>query len=1746
MTKNLPELINFKLGRLLLFSALLFAHAVYGQDYNSHNWYFGNSPYGLIFNKSDDQPNQTDVQGIPFGTGGSAVATDRVSGDLLFYTDGNFVYDASHVLMAGWSALSGNPAGNQGVAISPRPGSPDQYYIFTNTANSGPGIVQFSTVNMALDGNATPPQPPLGEITAVNNPGALPDGITVNPGMLVFETGNDPYLYFLLVQNAATGDYHLYSIGPVGLSLVKIIPNPSGLVVANLSIHPESGQIAVSPQNQGANIQILQFDLTTDTLSFVREIPNSANSDTAGQAIYDVEFSPGGDIIFISRHGDAIQEGVLYRYDLNDSIASLDQVNPDPLYRSFGLQIGPDGRIYHLYQETFGGPILVGRIANPDASDASGINYQRVPTGNENYNGRQFPSFSPKNSVNLSPGFEVVAPTTCERSPTKFYPTFDPPAEFYRWDFGDPASPDNRSNLVAPIHTFSAPGNYDVQLIAGINGVVDTVIQQVIVLPMMDSIDLGQDTVICPNESLVLDAGSSWDLIRWSTGETGQQITVDSSNATGYFWVVGQQGACTSYGAINVEEYGEQVRSANYWYFGDNAGIDFNEQPPVAVSDGQLVTPAGAATISDRNGDLLFYTDGNVVYDRDHVLMDNGTSIGGVNGSTQSSIIIPFPNDETLFYVFTTRSVFDAGNEYALQYAVVDIKEIGGGTFGSVVTKEKQLFERSTERMTATNPGGFVWLIVHEMGNNTFRAYPITEDGIGNPVLTSIGSVHDANNAEESKGYMKLSTDGRRLAVALTKGGVNYVEIFDFDPQTGELSNYLQIEIPNDYPQVYGVEFSSNSDKLFVTTNNPSGSGSKLYELKLHNYDKDSIELTIAELEEESGVNMGAIQTGPDGQIYVARDGQQFLGTIVENLDTLANSTYIANGFDLGSGTSSLGLPNFIQSFFQQTPQATATVIPACIDQVTTFIGQGTSIIDEFLWTFGDGGTATTDSASHIYLMDSIYTVSFNVTNRCGLDTTITQLVDISGYPDDATFAPVEILCDGPLTLDADTTNAGGKLFFWSTGATTQSIQVTSPGIFAVEIINAAGCISQDTTQVFDVRPPVDLGPNITICEDVPLTLNSGIAVGTPANTFTWYIDGVSQGSGTNNTWDVNTSLIGTFEFRVNVIDGLTGCIGEDTVLVTINPLPQATYTVQNSTCGNADGEIEVTSPLTNLTAEYYDETNVFLGAGATSPLIPAGVYTLTVRDNISACEQDYPVTLVDDPSGFTISVSPPNLTCAGADIDVTISSTSASNFTGGSYDLIDEATGQIYESESITNGIGTPDANFTIDSIPSGTYTLFINAFGCTDQETGIVITDPLTVDLSVNATFDICSSDPVVSATSLNPDAQFSWIGPNGFSANTATIDVTDGGSGQYTINVSVPSGFPCDTSAVVQVNLAPSPEPLIQPLTDGCNGTRQVGVDNLTGTNYSYTWTNNSTGQVISNAPAISISTSSELALTVRDQITGCQGDDLEQVDVYQPLSVAVTVDRQACQDNNMVTLSATAVPTQSVSYEWFLNDIRLRDTVSFVQTFNQGLYRAEVTDRATGNCSASGELLITRAPVTPSNIEPVYIICPEPPSSEVALIEPGNFVTFIAFKMETGQEIFETMPGVFEIVEEGNYNFELENEFNCWTLDTTSVIVDCIPTIYAPNAFSPNAQMPENQTFRLFPTFVGQFEIFIYNRWGELIFYSDDLDFMVNVGWDGVKDGKSLPMGTYAYVIRYRSITEPERGVLEKPGGVTIIR
>ena len=96
---------------------------------------------------------------------------------------------------------------------------------------------------------------------------------------------------------------------------------------------------------------------------------------------------------------------------------------------------------------------------------------------------------------------------------------------------------------------------------------------------------------------------------------------------------------------------------ANIWYFGDHAGLDFNSGSPVVLNDGQTYLSEGhaegTAVICDNTGSLLFYTNGETAWNSNHEIMFNGDGLLGTVSSTQSSLIIPKPGNERLFYLFT-------------------------------------------------------------------------------------------------------------------------------------------------------------------------------------------------------------------------------------------------------------------------------------------------------------------------------------------------------------------------------------------------------------------------------------------------------------------------------------------------------------------------------------------------------------------------------------------------------------------------------------------------------------------------------------------------------------------------------------------------------------------------------------------------------------------------------------------------------------------------------------------------------------------------------------------------------------------------------------------------------------------------------------------------------------------------------------------------------------------------------------
>jgi gliding motility-associated-like protein len=101
---------------------------------------------------------------------------------------------------------------------------------------------------------------------------------------------------------------------------------------------------------------------------------------------------------------------------------------------------------------------------------------------------------------------------------------------------------------------------------------------------------------------------------------------------------------------------------------------------------------------------------------------------------------------------------------------------------------------------------------------------------------------------------------------------------------------------------------------------------------------------------------------------------------------------------------------------------------------------------------------------------------------------------------------------------------------------------------------------------------------------------------------------------------------------------------------------------------------------------------------------------------------------------------------------------------------------------------------------------------------------------------------------------------------------------------------------------------------------------------------------------------------------------------------------------------------------------------------------------------------------------------------------------------------------------------------------------SVLVSdfCLPSIYIPEAFSPNGDK-QNDYLEIFGRHFKNFEIKIFNRWGEIIFISNDKDLF----WDGLYRGEEMPIGTYPWILHYES-TYGDAGIQTKKGSVILLR
>lgn len=1724
----------------LVVMVMLSGLQVVAQDFTRHNWQFGNSNRAIRFSRSNNTPALVTKSAL--GTGGSAVASHPANGDVLFYTDGVNVFDITNTQMPNGFGLAGNNASNQPASISPIPGTPNQYYIFSNTATTvaGGNIVR-STVDMQAFGNALFPAPALGDVTSKNT--AVLNNRS--EGMLVIPHANGTD-FWLITHEFNSDNFSATLIDATATFPQTVTLNASGtgsaIAVQNFAYHATSGKIAVTPFNAGRNIFILNFDNATGQFSPDQDVPNSAGS-IDGQ-LYDTEWSPTGRYLYISRNDQLLQ------FDTTNPSITLVNVLTTPVTRSLGLQLAPDTAIYYLYEAPGGIPqFRLGRLTDTD-SIASLVIYNADAFGGAiNFNGRQFPNFAPQAQINFTLSFTTAG--NCANSPVSFYPTVLPGADSLVWDFGDGQT----SSQWSPVHIYQSGGTQNVTLTAFLNGQASTPVTQPVNITQFDlQISLVQDTTACRCEfpppvgtncnggfSVTADiSGGTPTSIVWSNGDTGATLTPDSAGY--YYVVVTDVTGCSAYAGVNVREWNAQDQRANIWYFGQNAAIDFNEQPPVAAS-GPINTPEGVSVISDRNGEVIFSTDGVRVYDKNNVEVPIPVppGIGGEPGATQAALIVPVPGDETLYYIFTTQEVHGA-NTYEVRYSLYDLKLNNGD--GGLVEFNQLLFFRSTERITGANG----WLIAHEYGNNSFRAYPVTGAGIGNPVISSIGSDHVVTSVANAEGYMKLGGNNV-LAVAFSNpGSSNVIELFDFDSATGELSNYrvADTEVPNG--QVYGIEFSG--DKLFATIRNTPSSLVEFYLDSLGTPKLIQPSPTI--INEE----LGAIQVGPDGQLYVAVNNRPFLGTIQVNADTTLRSGFTLNGFALAGGIQSrLGLPNFIQNVGNAPQQASMLIAGLCFGSPTDFTGSGTDPIDQFLWSFGDGFSANTQVAQHTYDAPGTYLVTLRVTNRCGLDTLLTQQITISDVPDDPTFVqPPQLptVCNGPIVLEATpATNPdlADLTFLWSTGETTRTIVVDQRTVVGVTITNSAGCTSTGQIGISDNRPQINLGPDQTICQNTPI---APLDASNPGLTYQWEINGTP--AGTAQTQAVNTSAPGVFDYSVTVTNSGNGCIGEDNIIFTINPTPNITTSVVDANCGALDGQINLTinSPIGSLFSYTISGPNSTLIQGSDQPTgvvagspfggLGAGVYGVLVTEQVSGCAINTPVSINN--SDFVINSVIRQNTCDPLILEV--DHTAVGPFT---YNVWDTNSNSIVATGTTT---GSP---FQTTGVPSGNYFIeIINGAGC--------------INTSIPAQFD---QDPVVPIGAINVNGcvdpitlevvtaaatpTFNWTGP-GIIDPVANPTTANAPLGQQIYNVRVNAPGFCEASQDVVV-IVDNTLTANFTASDACENSVTVTAT-PTGT-FTYDWyngPNDGTPDFIGN-PLTLTSTINNLTLQVRNTLSGCTDEFAGSVNVFGQLLVNLTTSIPC--ENQSFTLTANTslngVPNPGgATYSWFRNGGSVSTPVPPQTLINQtqaGTYRVSVA--LPGCAPREDEETITLFPAPTGTLQDRVFLCisdanPDPTTKSILLDAGSNALTYEWFLDGVSLNEF-TQTYLAE--EYGTFLVELTNTFGCEGSDQTIVEERCRPIIVAPTAFRPGSIVAgtdptkNNGEFWVITNFINDdgFEVFIFNRWGEMVYQSNDRAFRWNGRYN--QTGELLPAGTYTYVIKYKS-DFTGGSVQEQRGGVVLMR
>lgn len=950
-----------------------------------------------------------------------------------------------------------------------------------------------------------------------------------------------------------------------------------------------------------------------------------------------------------------------------------------------------------------------------------------------------------------------------------------------------------------------------------------------------------------------------------------------------------------------------------------------------------------------------------------------------------------------------------------------------------------------------------------------------------------------------------------------------------------------------------------------------SGSGAGPYSVSWSTPGSQSVDLTVTDggcsgtaatqtITITSGITANA---GPDVQLCPAIPGQlgatavsgytySWSPTLGLSSATVANPTIAFPSNPLGrpidtfyvvtATSGSCSARDTVRVTLYPTPSSTFTINPT-----TTCVGSNVTVtysgVDSgsatYSWNF-NGGNVVSGSAAGPYSVNwttpGSPAVALTVTDHgCTSNSSNTVTVSSSLTPA-FTLNPSTTACAGqPVSATLSGTSSASATYTWSfnggnvisgSGAGPYSISWNTNGTKTVDLtVTDGGCTGTASQSITIANTAsANAGSNIQLCPGVAGTLGTAPVSG---YTYSWSPAwGLSSATVSNPTITIPSNPTGARIDTFYIVTATTGsCSASDTVLVSIYPDIDNSFVVStHNACAN-DVVTVTYAGTVSPTATYtwnFSGANVLSGSGAGPYQLSwaaPGTYTVSLSTTDNSC------TATASSTTITVGTRP----AAYAGRDTTVCS-------GTSVQLGTTAAPGVTYAWSPSANLSSPTAADPVFSQNNTGATAIVNNYmliatgGCADTAyVDVTVTPVAPMSIVASGPTSFCQGDSVVLSDDLAPQSNYLW------SSGDTTATITVKSTGTYTLTAHDAAGCAYISNPSVTVTANANPAPVLAPngeVDQSCPGIDDgsLTVTTATGTApYSYTW---------NTTPAQSGPTASGLApgiytVSVSDA-NNCTGSISYTVQAAPAIALDIdTLQNLSCNSQSDGHIHAVVLGgTPPVSYSWSTGA-----TTQGIYHLPAGSYTVTATDAR--GCMLDSTIAITQPqPITFTTVSPLRISYGGSESIEIAIAPSANYT--YAWTPSTGLSCDICPNPVASPLQTTRYILTVTDPVGgCSGIDTITLYVDASKRFYVPNAFTPNND-GINDVFYAYPYGpVKVFEMNIFDRWGERVYFSND----IGSGWDGTYRGVYVNPGDYVYTV---TITYADGQTMASKGTITLIR